>query len=68
MIKLRCDNKKGQLVGIRGKVTGLEQVREKESTIHQNAELKKAGRAGSKYRDQVLNHGGQQKNGKTKHG
>lgn len=41
MIKLRCDNEKGQLVGIRGKVTGLEQVREKESIIHQNAELRR---------------------------
>lgn len=41
MIKLRCDNEKGQLVGIRGKVTSLEQVREKESIIHQNAELRR---------------------------
>lgn len=41
MINLRCDNEKGQLVGTRGKVTRLEQVKENESIIHQNAELRR---------------------------
>lgn len=41
MIRLRCDKEKEQPVRIRGKVTGLEQVRENESIIHHNAGLRK---------------------------